>query len=306
MAFWGPEVEWHERDVVVPAFRRWLEAQGWETETETEFVDVVAHRGDETVYAEVKGRTKNRPGAGLDTLYGQLLRRMPAEEIDDPNTRFAVVVPTGAEAAALRVPRRVRDLLRIDVYAVSDDGHVERVADEPDAGPGVVGETQMTQPVERTGGGAHRPPVTEEQFYAQMREACRPELAERVLALYEHAKAHGSRQKFGLQSSTVWLGEHKDPEIANPVTLIFHWKNGGEISMRFVHLREQRTPEEMDRLVELLRRLPGTSEELDKALAKGYRTACILRAERVLATDEELEAFKRVLDEAAVRATATD
>jgi hypothetical protein len=23
MVFWGPEVEWHERDVVVPAFRQW-------------------------------------------------------------------------------------------------------------------------------------------------------------------------------------------------------------------------------------------------------------------------------------------
>jgi hypothetical protein len=68
MAFWGPEVEWHERDVVVPAFRQWLEAQGWETETETEFVDVVAHRGNETIYAEAKGRTNSRPGAGLDTL----------------------------------------------------------------------------------------------------------------------------------------------------------------------------------------------------------------------------------------------
>ncbi len=127
--FWGPEVEWHERDVVVPAFRQWLEAQGWETETETEFVDVVARRGNETIYAEVKGRTNSRPGAGLDTLYGQLLRRMPAEEVGDPNTRFAVVIPTGAEAAALRVPRRVRDVLRIDVYAVSDDGQVERLAD---------------------------------------------------------------------------------------------------------------------------------------------------------------------------------
>lgn len=128
MAFWPAEVEWHERDVVVPAFREWLEAQGWETETETGFVDLVAHRGDETIYAEVKGRTKSRPGAGLDTLYGQLLRRMPAEEVG-PNTRFAVVVPTGAEAAALRVPRRVRDLLRIDVYAVSDDGQVEQLFD---------------------------------------------------------------------------------------------------------------------------------------------------------------------------------
>jgi hypothetical protein len=129
MAFWPPEVEWHERDVVVPAFRRWLEAQGWVTETETAFVDVVAHRGNETIYAEVKGRTKSRPGAGLDTLYGQLLRRMPAEEVDDTKTRFAVVVHTGAEVAALRVPRRVRDLLKIDVYAVSDDGRVEKLAD---------------------------------------------------------------------------------------------------------------------------------------------------------------------------------
>ena len=84
MAFWGPEVEWHERDVVVPAFCRWLEAQGWETKTESEFVDVVAHRGSQSIYAEVKGRTKSRPGAGLDTLYGQLLRRMPAEKSATP------------------------------------------------------------------------------------------------------------------------------------------------------------------------------------------------------------------------------
>ena len=129
MASWGPEVEWHERDVVVPAFERWLKAQGWETETEAEFVDVVARRGNETIYAEVKGRTKSRPGEALDKLYGQLLRRMPADEIGEPKARFAVVIPTGAEAAALRVPRRVRDVLRIDVYAVSDDGKVEKLAD---------------------------------------------------------------------------------------------------------------------------------------------------------------------------------
>jgi hypothetical protein len=99
MANWPAHVKWHERDVVVPGFRNWLEAQGWETETETEFVDVVARRGSETIYAEVKGRTKSRPGAGLDALYGQLLRRMPAEEVGNANTRFAVVIPTGAEAA---------------------------------------------------------------------------------------------------------------------------------------------------------------------------------------------------------------
>jgi hypothetical protein len=85
MAAWGAEIEWHERDVVVPTFRRWLEAQGWTTEAEKGYIDVVAHRGRETIYAEVKGRTKGRPGAGLDSLYGQLLRRMPAEESGDSN-----------------------------------------------------------------------------------------------------------------------------------------------------------------------------------------------------------------------------
>jgi hypothetical protein len=122
MAAWGLDRPWHERDVVVPAFCRWLEAQGWTTETEKAYID-------ETIYAEVKGRTKGRPGAGLDTLYGQLLRRMSDEQLADPDTRFAVVVHTGAEPAALRVSKRVRDLLRIDVYSIDDDGHVEKLAD---------------------------------------------------------------------------------------------------------------------------------------------------------------------------------
>src|SRR5215218_8687332 len=80
-----------------------------------------------------QGPDQGRPGAGLDTLYGQLLRRMPATEVDDSSTRFAVVVPAGSQAAALRVPRRVRDLLRIDVYVVSDEGDVEvLIGDTPE------------------------------------------------------------------------------------------------------------------------------------------------------------------------------
>ena len=37
--------------------------------------------------------------------------------------------PYRCKSAALRVPRRVRELLRIDIYAVSDDGQVEKVSD---------------------------------------------------------------------------------------------------------------------------------------------------------------------------------
>jgi hypothetical protein len=50
---------------------------------------------------------------------------MPAEASGDSSPRFAVVIPTGSEAAALRVQSRVRDPLRIDVYVVSDEGDVE-------------------------------------------------------------------------------------------------------------------------------------------------------------------------------------
>jgi hypothetical protein len=45
--------------------------------------------------------------------------------------RFAIVVPTEAVAAALRVPRRVRELLWIEVYEVGLDGSVTRADEAP-------------------------------------------------------------------------------------------------------------------------------------------------------------------------------
>lgn len=108
----------------------------------------------------------------------------------------------------------------------------------------------MARRVKRTGGGARRPRGTEEQFYAQMREAYGPDLAERVLALYKHAKAHGSRQKCGRGKSpttTVWMGEHEVPENANALAVTF-WGDGGGIAVNMKYFRWRRTPEEMARL----------------------------------------------------------
>jgi hypothetical protein len=105
---------------VVNAFVAWLQAEGWTVQTEVNFLDVCAQRGDERLYAEAKGRTSSA-GLDVDTLYGQLLRRMA-----DPGTsaRYAVVVPTAAVQAALRVPRWVRQRLSIDVYEVNDADQV--------------------------------------------------------------------------------------------------------------------------------------------------------------------------------------
>jgi hypothetical protein len=110
-----------DEDRIVAAFCRWLEQDGWNTDREVDFVDVVATRGAERIYAEAKGRTTD-PGLDTDTLYGQLLRRMPAEEIGDAT--FAVVVPHSALKFATRVPARVRDALAIRVFGVHDDGAV--------------------------------------------------------------------------------------------------------------------------------------------------------------------------------------
>ncbi len=107
---------------VVDAFCGWLEASGWTVRREVDFVDVAAVRGEERLYAEAKGRTA-ATGTDVDTLYGQLLRRMPD---DDSHTRYAVVVPTAALKAALRVPQWVRERLRLDVYEVTDDNQVVR------------------------------------------------------------------------------------------------------------------------------------------------------------------------------------
>jgi len=105
---------------VVDAFVAWLRGGGWTADTEVDFVDVYARRGDERLYAEAKGRTAAM-GLDVDTLYGQLLRRMA-----DPGSgaRYGVVVTTAAIPAALRVPVWVRERLAIDVYEVDDQGGV--------------------------------------------------------------------------------------------------------------------------------------------------------------------------------------
>jgi hypothetical protein len=105
---------------VVEAFCAWLERDGWTVHREVKFTDVVAERGGEHLYVETKGRTA-AIGLDVDTLYGQLLRRMPDESA---RARYGVVVPTAAVVAALRVPDWVRPRLKIDVYEVTNEGSV--------------------------------------------------------------------------------------------------------------------------------------------------------------------------------------
>ena len=82
---------------VANAFCTWLTERGWDVSTDVDSCDVMARRGDETIFAQAKGRT-SAAGLDVDTMYGQLLRRMPTTH--DRKVRFGVVVPTHARAEA--------------------------------------------------------------------------------------------------------------------------------------------------------------------------------------------------------------
>ena len=105
---------------VVETFVRWLRADGWTVRTEVDWADVVAERGNERLIAEAKGAT-TAPGLDVDTLYGQLLRRMGGS-----GARYALVVPEKLIPAASRVPEDVRLRLGIDLYGVGMDDSVRK------------------------------------------------------------------------------------------------------------------------------------------------------------------------------------
>ena len=113
-----------DEERVIQAFCVFMQEQGWTTKREVDFVDVVAEKDGQRILAEAKGRTA-AIGLDVDTMFGQLLRRMPRER-PGPETRFAVVVPAEATAAVERVPGWVRNDLGIDLYVVEQDGSVAK------------------------------------------------------------------------------------------------------------------------------------------------------------------------------------
>jgi hypothetical protein len=107
---------------IVEAFCAWLKQDGWTVETEVDFCDVVAERDGRKLYAEAKGRTA-AVGLDVDAMFGQILRRMPLAE--DRVASFAVVVPEEGARAVKRVPDRVMQMLRIEAFAVDENGVVK-------------------------------------------------------------------------------------------------------------------------------------------------------------------------------------
>lgn len=102
------------------AFKRWLEATGWTLINDAgSWADVIAERGEERLIGEVKGHTGGSTGLDVDTMFGQLLRRMKPGAA----TTWAGIVPTRS-LTVLRVPIETRRALGIRVLEVKDDDEV--------------------------------------------------------------------------------------------------------------------------------------------------------------------------------------
>jgi hypothetical protein len=80
----------------------------------------LAQRGNERLIGEVKGFTAGNTGLDIDTMFGQLLRRMKPGAA----TTWAVIVPSRSLTAVLRVPIEIRSALGIRVFEVRDNDEV--------------------------------------------------------------------------------------------------------------------------------------------------------------------------------------
>lgn len=111
---------------VEDAFVSYLEADGWDVRRQVKYVDVVATKDGRTLKAEVKGRTGPSQGLDTDTMFGQILRRLP-EQADEKFTA-AAVVPAESISTVHRIPSWVLKRVGIVVYTVDTTGKVEQVA----------------------------------------------------------------------------------------------------------------------------------------------------------------------------------
>ena len=139
---------------------------------------------------------------------------------------------------------------------------------------------------------------TEAELLEAIREknTSQAEVGERMIGLYEWMQAQGAQARWGkavAPSVSLWLGEGADPGVAVAVVIY-----PDSITIPFVDLIKHRSQTELARLATLAREIPGVAPYLEDLAARDYRRFLNMRPEEVLASDEALDAWKRVLLEA--------
>lgn len=165
--------------------------------------------------------------------------------------------------------------------------------------PRLIGRTETARQAKGSRSSRVRRKWTEQDLVSAIREAQPPQLAERMIELYERLRDVGARRSWGegaAPSVTMWLGERDDASTANPVSASIYTDG---VSVNFDFVTERRSPGEMARLARLVRDIPGAAGYFEELEAKGYRMHPGMAPEDVLAFDESPGSFVRALAEAA-------
>ena len=137
---------------------------------------------------------------------------------------------------------------------------------------------------------------TEAELLAAIREKNQPEVAERMIGLYEWMKNEQARASLGtgakIPSVSLWLGEDDDPDKSNPVSL---WLSPRTITIGFGHLVDKRSEGELARLAALARDVPGVAAYIEELETRDYQLFRAMLPEEVFGSDEALAAWKRML-----------
>jgi hypothetical protein len=188
-------------------------------------------------------------------------------------------------------------LSRTEVLALEVRQYVEQGGTRVTLVPRLIGETQAALQAKGSSGRA-RNRWTEADVLAAIRKRYPPDVAERLVELYEFMRERGARQSFGTgatPSVTMWLGERPDPATSNPVAVAFY---ADGFAVPFNYIRGKRSEAELKRLADLVRQIPGAAPDVDRFEEKDFRALGYLEAEVVLASDDALAAFKQAIVEA--------
>jgi hypothetical protein len=206
--------------------------------------------------------------------------------------------------------RRVVEFLneqmeRTEVLALEVRQYVEEGGDRVTLVPRLIGRTEAARQTKGAGLSRPRRRWTEAELLEAIRESNQPEVAARMISLYEWMKGEGARASGGTGATTpsvsLWLGEDADPSRSNPVSVQIV---PDSITIPFGYLVDKRPEAELARLAALARKLPGVTPYIEDLEARNYRHWRGMRPEEVLGSDEALDAWKRMLLEATRAARA--
>jgi hypothetical protein len=195
---------------------------------------------------------------------------------------------------------------RTEVLALEVRQYVEENGERVTLVPRLIGHTEAARQTKSAGLSRPRRRWTEAELLEAIREKNQPDIAARMIGLYEWMKGEGARASGGSGTTTpsavLWLGEDADPGRSKPVSV---WIFPDSIMIAFGDLVDKRPEAELARLAALARGLPGVPPYVEDLEARGYRRWKGMPPEAVLGSDDALDAWKRMLSEATQPAGAS-